>query len=433
MLDVLARNPQFRKLWMAQVVSQSGDWLNRIACLVLIGKLGGTAQIGALFGLELGIRLLPSALLGPLAGPVADRLPRRLLMVVSDLARTAIVLGFLLVRDPEDLGLLYALIVAQMGVGIFFDSARSAALPDTVARADLQTAHAISAATWSVVLGVGSYLGGVLVGRIGLELVFVIDAATYVGSALFLFGVKLPPVPLHEQRFRWRDIVMLADLRRGLAHARDLGIAPILAAKTFWGAAGGFLVLLPLAAHERFGDALEGTASAAGTAAVATGALYAARGAGTGLGPLLARAFSGSSDRSLKLQISLGFLVAACGYALFGTASGLSLACAWVALAHVGGSMLWVASTVYWQKHVEDAFRGRVFALEFLGMNLAFAAGGLLAGALYDRTGSLDLTVWTISILVLVLGLAWTVLARAVRSRDAAAAAPQVGGEESGI
>src|SRR5829696_1220292 len=123
---------------MAQVVSQSGDWLNRIACLVLIGKLGGTSQIGALFGLELGIRLLPSALLGPLAGPVADRLPRRLLMVASDVARALIVLGFLLVRDPEDLGLLYALIVAQMGIGIFFDSARSAALPDTVSREDLQ-------------------------------------------------------------------------------------------------------------------------------------------------------------------------------------------------------------------------------------------------------------------------------------------------------
>ena len=421
-MRVVRNNPQFAKLWFAQVVSQAGDWLNRIACLVLIGQLGGSAAklgIGALFGAELALRLLPSALLGPIAGPVADRLPRRLLMVQADLLRAAIVLAFLFVREPGDLWLLYTLIVLQMGVGIFFEAARTAALPDTVARDDLHAAYALSSATWSMMLSIGALAGGWFVRGIGVRGVFVADAASYVGSALFLYGLRLPPVPRQLHAFRWRDLVLMTDLRRGLAHARELGILPILWAKTFWGAAGGYLVLLALAGHDRFGEALEGDANAAaGAIALATGTLYCARGVGTGLGPILARRLFGSGDASLRRQISVGFFVAAIGYALFGFTHRLDLAFACVAFAHLGGSALWVASTIFWQKHVEDAYRGRIFALEFLGMNVAFAVGALVAGAIYDLTRSFSISVWAISALVVALGTAWSSLARGVHIRE---------------
>ncbi len=86
-----------------------------------------------------------------------------------------------------------------------------------------------------------------------------------------------------------------------------------------------------------------------------------------------------------------------------------------VAIAHTGGSSLWVASTVLWQKHVEDAYRGRVFVLEFLAMDVSFALGGLLGGAVYDATGSLAHATWIVSALVLALGGAWTWLARGFR------------------
>ena len=110
MLGVVRRNPRFRRLWTAQVITQGGDWLNRMAVLALIGELGSAgaaAGVGALFGAELAIRLLPTALLSPLAGPVADRLPRKALMIASDLLRVAIVLGYLLVDEPGELPLLY--------------------------------------------------------------------------------------------------------------------------------------------------------------------------------------------------------------------------------------------------------------------------------------------------------------------------------------
>lgn len=424
MLRVALKNRQFAQLWMAQVVSQSGDWLNRVACLALIGTLGGTSAqlgVGALFGAELALRLVPGAIFGPLAGPVADRVPRRLMMVAADIARAIVVLAFLFVRDPSHLPWLYVLIALQTAIAIFFEAARTAALPDTVSPEELHSAYELSAATWSVTLSFGALAGGWLVSWIGVQGAFVVDAASYVASAAFLFHLRLPPVPAHPEPFRWGDVISMTEMRRGLAHLRALRITPVVFTKTFWGAAGGLLVLLAIAGHERFGEAPAADAVAA--AAVTTGALYSARGIGTALGPVLARWRYGSNDAALRSQITAGFVFAAFGYAAFGASNRLDVACICVGIAHMGGSALWVASTVFWQKHVDDAFRGRVFALEFFGMNVAFAVGGILTGILYDRTHSMSITVWIVSGAVLVLGCMWTWLARGVGQRDPGAVA----------
>jgi predicted MFS family arabinose efflux permease len=82
----------------------------------------------------------------------------------------------------------------------------------------------------------------------------------------------------------------------------------------------------------------------------------------------------------------------------------------WVAIAHLGGATIWVASTVFWQRHTHEGFRGRVFALEYLAMNLSLGIGGMIAGAVYDRSGSLAITTWVVCAMVLALGSLWTVL-----------------------
>lgn len=408
MIALLRRNPQFCRLWLSQVVSQAGDWLDRMACIALIGQLGGpVGTLGTLYGVELALRLLPSALLTPFAGPIGDRLPRRLLMVGADLVRALVVLGFLFVDEPARLPWLYGLIALQMSFGVFFDVARTAAVPDTVRKEDLHDAHAFSATTWSVMLGLGGMLGGVLVQAVGVRGVFVVDSVSYVLSALVLHGLRLPPVPQHAHAFRWREFLLLADLKRAWLHARERGIGAMLWAKTFWGAAGGFLVVLSLAGQARHGGS---GAEAAKAAAFATGMLYSARGLGTGIGPWLSRHVLGTEDRALRLQIVAGFLIAAGGYACFGLASRLEYECLWVAVAHLGGSAIWVASTVFWQRHTDDAFRARVFALEYLAMNIAFGVGGMIAGQVFDATRSVALTTWTVSGMVLVLGGIWSLL-----------------------
>jgi predicted MFS family arabinose efflux permease len=194
----------------------------------------------------------------------------------------------------------------------------------------------------------------------------------------------------------------------GWRHAQERSLGWMLWAKTFWGAAGGFLVVLSLAGQARHA---EGSGRAAqDAAAFATGMLYSARGVGTGVGPWLAKRFLGSSDRALRLQIVCGFVVAAIGYGFFALTEQLAWECLWVAIAHLGGATIWVASTVFWQRHTHEGFRGRVFALEYLAMNLSLALGGMIAGAAYDRSGSLAVTTWVVCAMVLVLGGTWTAL-----------------------
>ena len=414
MLDVLRHNPRFRRLWAAQVVSQLGDWLSRMAVLAVIARLGGPEAafgVGTLYAIELATRLLPSTVMGPIAGPVADRVPRRFLMVTADVLRAGIVLCFLTIDEPSELGLLYVLVVSQMGIAIFFSAAQSAALPSTVEKGELHAAYALTAATWSTMLSIGALFGGLLVDWIGAGGVFVLDSVTYVVSALLLVGLKLPPVPDHPEPFRIRDILFLTDLRRGFDHVRERGVLAAVLAKSFWGGAGGFLVLLAIAAKNRFSPD-EGGIETVGAVGFAVGMLYSARGLGTGIGPILARLLHGSSDLALRRQIAAGFLIGAAGYAAFAITDSLALACLCVVFAHSGGSTLWVASTTLWQKHVDDAFRGRVFALEWLGMTFAFALGGVLAGCLYDWNDDLTITTWTLCAVVVVMGLLWRVAAK---------------------
>jgi len=409
MFDVLRRNPGFRRLWAAQVVSQLGDWIGRVAIVTRIAELSGVdgaTTLGILFALDISLRMLPGVVLGPLAGPLADRLPRRALMFGADIGRAACVFGLVFVDTPSELPLLYALLIAQMSLSTFFESAKSAAIPSTLAKGDLQSGYALSAATWSTMLAVGSFLGGELMGPLGIERVLLLDAGTYLLSAVCLYGLVLPPVPIHPQRFSWRDVLSLTELRRAHRHARGLHLLPAVYAKIFWGGAGGFLVILNLAATARYGLDEHGELDEARIAS-ATGLLFLARGIGTGLGPVVSRYLFPSTSRSLRRQIGAGFLVALLGYLPFPLAPNFELAFACVVFAHLGGSAIWVSSTVLWQRGAHDAFRGRLSALERSTFTLALTVGAFIAGFVFDASNSLQFTTWTNCAFVVVGGALW--------------------------
>lgn len=414
-LGVVRRNPEFGRVWAAQLVSQGGDWLSRMAVLSLIRELGGGAKeigagIGLLFGIELATRLMPTALMSPFAGPLADRVSRRAIMISTDLLRFALVLCLLLIREPAQLPYLYAMVALQMSLGMFFDSARSATVASLVPKEELHEAYALTAMTWSMMLSIGALAGGLLVDWVGIDGVFILDSFTYILSALLLWKLRLPKTEAQPKPFSVVDTLTLRDMREALAHVRSLGLLPVVSAKSFWGAAGGFLVLLSVAADLRVGGTPSAGDSAMG-AGTAVGLLYFARGLGTGIGPLLAKRLTGSHDRALMHQISAGFLFGAGGYLLFSFTSDWYLSLLCIIVAHMGGSTLWVASTTLWQKHVEDRYRGRVFALDFFGMTLSFTLGALLIGGLYDLTESLQQALWAASGGVLCMGSLWSYLA----------------------
>ena len=189
--ELLRTQASFRRLWLGQVVSELGDWLQLIALLGLFPTRGGAVEL--LAGVFI-VRMLPSIVWAPLAGVVADRFPRGRIMIACDLGRALLVLGYLFVRGPEDVGLVYALMFAQESLTAFFEPARAAALPQVVEPRGLLAAHALAGATWSAMLALGAAAGGLIAATVGPRTAFVVDAASFLLSAFFIARARVPRV-----------------------------------------------------------------------------------------------------------------------------------------------------------------------------------------------------------------------------------------------
>jgi len=150
-----------------------------------------------------------------------------------------------------------------------------------------------------------------------------------------------------------------------------------LLVKPAWGIGGGILTLLAV-----FGEKIFPIGQ---NAAGGIGVLFAARGIGTAVGPIVARRISGEGNRRMQVSIGIAFLLGGVGYMLFGTATSFVFALIVLGIAHCGGSILWVFSTVILQREVEDKFRGRVFAAELALLTLTMAASNYVTGELLDR------------------------------------------------
>jgi hypothetical protein len=364
---LLRDNRPFRRLWYGQLASQLGDWFDTIALYTLVLRLGGS---GADIGLVLVCQALPSALVGPWAGVLADRLPRRAVLIAADLGRAVLVLLFVTVRDADQLWLVYAVSFAKFTLSAFFEPAREALVPDVVPRHHLVTANAISGLTWSTMLAGGAALGGLVVAGLGTDLAFVLDSVSFFLSAAFTWTVRV-----HESHLAGPPRAHpLDELREALAYVlarRDVTLYAL--SKALWSIGGGaVLVLLPLFGRNVFPLGEEG--------ALSMGLLYMARGVGASIGPVLAHRLGGGSLRALRRWLGPGFLLMAAGYLLFGSAGVLPLALAAVAVAHFGGSTQWVFSTALLQLSVPNRLQGRVFAVELTLYTLVFCISSYATG-----------------------------------------------------
>ncbi|HCB07660.1 MAG TPA: MFS transporter, partial [Nocardioides bacterium] len=138
----------------------------------------------------------------------ADRFSRRTILVTADLLRAVIVLGFLLVDGPDRAWLLYALTAAQFMVSAFFEPARAALVPSVVPADDLLTANVLSSVTWSAMLSLGAAVGGLVAALLGAPAALVIDALSFVISAVLISRLAAPPRPtLHTHAGGWTDLL----------------------------------------------------------------------------------------------------------------------------------------------------------------------------------------------------------------------------------
>jgi Na+/melibiose symporter-like transporter len=398
-IDLLRRNRAFRQLWLGQVVSQMGDWFDTIALYTIILNLTGS---GRDVGLLLVARFVPSFLFGPLSGVVADRFSRQRIMIVTDILRALVVLGFLFVRRADQLWIIYVLTVFQLGLSTFFEPAKTAAIPSIVEDRELVAANAISSVTWSVMLTLGAAIGGLITGWFGTNAAFILDAASYLLSAALIASIRVQKRRKRErQKLTVGRALGITETIEGIRYVKDRPrVLALLLVKPAWGLGGGILTLLAV-----FGERIFPVGKSAATG---IGVLFAARGIGTAVGPIVARRMAGEVDRRMQAWIGIAFLIGGAFYIAFGSATSFVFALIMLGVAHCGGSILWVFSTVLLQRAVEDRFRGRVFAAELALLTLTMAASNYTTGELLDRFQiSPRLVTIGIGIFFVMPGLAW--------------------------
>ena len=409
-LTLLARNRDFRLLFLAMVVSFAGDWFLYVA---LAGLVFSLTHSTALVAVQFAAMTVPFALFTFVGGPLADRLNRQTLMVTSDLLRAVLALGFFLVDRPSELWLVFVLTASIAALQAIFEPASLASVPNLVDREDLGPANVLAGATWGTMLTVGSVLGGLVVTAFGREAAYLGDAASFVLSAIFLTQIRRPFSEPREPHHEHPGL--FAATMETLRYARtDRRVLALLTVKGGFGLGAGVIALLPVLAFEVFHAGDNGT-----------GILLAFRGVGIVAGPFLVRPFIRDDDlRTLFWAIAGSFAIFGASYAFVPWVPSIYLAGLLVMGGHLGGGAQWTLSSYGLQLIVPDAIRGRILAFDQGIIELTVAASATLAGWVADYVGVRVVMVGLAGV-ALTYALTWTLATSGIRrslGREAAVA-----------
>ncbi len=363
-------------------MSEIGDWFYTLAIYNLLLQLTGRAGSVAL---ALVLQVLPQTLIGPASGVLNDRLRRKHVMIAADIGRMAIVFCMLLVRSREMVWLVYPLLVAETLLAAFFEPARSSVIPNVVGKEDVVLANTLSSATWSVNLMLGATAGGLVAALLGRDAVFILNAVSFLASAVLIFGMQFAEPHVEGARpFHVRELVdfspVLAGIRYVWSHVRLRSTVLVKAGNLIIGPSW---VLFTVMGQREFPVRWHGLDPARG-AFLGMSLLLGARGLGALVGPLWTGPWAGHSIDRLERMILVGYLALATGYSLLGVAGHLWQACLCIMIAHFGGSVIWVFSTTLLQLQSDDQYRGRVFAADLGLAMFTIAAGAYVAGRFVD-------------------------------------------------
>lgn len=376
-IDPLWRDPDFGRLWAATTVSQVGSFVTRTAlpftAILVLGA--GAAEVAVLRSAE----LVAALTLGLFVGAWVDRLRRRPVMVWADAGRAV-----LLVSVPAGylLGWLSVgqlIVVAFLGAVLttFFDTADRAFLPVVAGRDRLVRANATLTASSSAAEFVGFGLGGLLIQVLTAPIALLLDALSYVLSAVLLVRIRTVEPPPRPRQDRGPVLVEIAEglrLTLGDPVLRPLALADAVVAGS-WGVFGALILLY--ATELGFPPAVIGLLAAIGGASALVGAVVADRGARrVGVGRFL----------------SVSMLVAAIGAVFIPLAPDgglLGFSCLLAQQLIMDGALTAfdVVAVSVRQGSVEDAALGRVSAsFRVLAMG-AMLIGTIVAGVVGEAIG----------------------------------------------
>lgn len=363
----LLANRDFRRLWLADIVSDAGSFITFIALAVYVHELTGQAFA---VGVALGLRAIPWLTVGPVAGVIADRVDRRLMMVICDLARAGLVA---MLPFTDTAAQAYAISFASGVFGPVFRPARQALIPRVVPAEQYVRALALGEVSHQVLHTVGPALGGAAVLAVGARNAFFLDAATFLVSAALVVGIGVRgPVRGRPAGFDdvWRDLVEGARI---LWRDRILRAVVSAEAAVLLGFEGVVALLVVYVREDLARDA------------GSFGIVLAASGLGTVLGTVALARRGHAAGRALPLA------AAASGPALFllvGLRPGLGALIAIMAAVGVTGAGMALYVNTSIAERTPDEARGRAFGLSGAALQLGDLIGALGLAALGDRIGS---------------------------------------------
>lgn len=373
----LRDDADFRRYWWSRVLSLVGTLISYVALPVLVYRLSGSAFLTALVA---ALEALPYLLFGLFAGVASDRLDRKLVMVVTDLANAAVIVSVPVAYWLDVLTVPHVMVVAFLvpAIAVFFDGANFGALPMLVGRGRIAEANAAVWGAQTLVEIVIPSMVGVGLAVLSPATMLAADAVSYLVSAYFIIRIHRP---LHDST-RERTPMGLRTLAHEIAEGlRFLGGHPGVRTMTVIGtvqcvAGGGFVALMVVWCDQVLGIGTEGLRFGLVYASWSVGALVAS----IGLPRLLRRASAA--------RIALMALPAS---AVLGVAA--ALAPTWQLAA--GGLLLWsgaymlvvVNTSSYRQEVTPEPLMGRVNTAGRMlswgvGWTLGAALGGLLGHVL---------------------------------------------------
>lgn len=358
-LGVLRTNRNYRFVWSGQLVSEIGDNFNNVAVfsLAFANTQSGMAVAGILLARGVGVMLA-----GPIAGVLLDRMDRKRIMILSDLARAAIALAFIYAIPRGHTALLFALSFLLMFASPFFTSGRSSILPTIADSAELHAANSLTQITQWTTITIGSFLGGASVSSFGYRLAFVFNAVSFLFSALCVSRIFVPGGFFAKRAIDSEEHALTEDkvvrpwheYKEGLRYMRSspliLGIGLV---GVGWATGGGAAQIL----FSLFGEVV----FQRGPNGI--GIIWGCAGIGLILGGIVAHQLGPRlSFNGYKRAISICYIVHGGSYVLFSQAESFAWAIVFIAISRGAVAVSSVLNSTQLLRRVSHEFRGRVFS-----------------------------------------------------------------------
>lgn len=347
---LLSTNRNYRFTWSGQVVSEVGDHFNNIAVMSLAMDHPHSGLVVTGVFLSRGVPMLVA---GPVAGVLLDRLNRKHVMIASDLTRAVIALGFITCLTYKADWLLFVLSAMLMFASPFFTSGRASILPSIATPDELHAANTMTQTTSWASLTIGAFLGAVGV-QSGYRIAFCFNALSFIISAACISRLRKPGGFRPADAGKKQEKTGMLQYREGLRYIRSNPlVAGIVLISVGWASGGGAAqILFSLFGEKVFHAGPMGIGVIWGSAGVG---LLIGGSVGYWLGKRLTFA-------QYKRTIPIVYLIHGGAYVLFSQMPTIGWACVFIALSRAGVAVSSVLNFSQLLRHVEDRFRGRVFA-----------------------------------------------------------------------